>query len=306
MDAVLVVGDQADPHVAAVVDGLRPSVVPVVLDAATLPKHRWSYLGGAFRIDSHDHGWLNVSRGWLRRVTPAGHHAGMALGSREAAEAGARLALLAGLETAGVEWLTGYWDLMRAENKLVQYQAAVRVGISVPPTTVVSYVDDLALDLGDPIVVKPLGVGHFDHDQVAYAVHSRLMGTDDPALGGLAEAPFLAQGHVAAVEHLRIVTVANVAWSARLDARGLPLDWREAPLAHASWEFTRRPQVEAQAVALARELGVGYTSQDWVVDETEVSWFLDANPAGQWLFLPSPVAHAVSDAIAAWLSEPRP
>lgn len=304
MDGVLVVGDRADPHVAAVVDRLRSSaVVPVVLDMSTLREHRWSYLDGVFKVGSRRHGWHDVSRGWLRRLAPAGHHSGVVLGSREAAEAGARLALLAALDATDIDWLTGYWALMRAENKLVQYQAAGSLGISVPATAVVSHSSDLDDGLGDPVIVKPLGIGHFEHEDVAHAVHSQLMGADDPALEGLAEAPFLVQSHVAATEHLRVVTVMDLAWSARLAAGTLPIDWREAPTAHAGWEPTNRPQVEKQAVALAHELGLGYSSQDWVVDRTGESWFLDINPGGQWLFLPPAVGDRVSDAIAAWLSQ---
>ncbi|HVE45526.1 MAG TPA: hypothetical protein VNA57_02100 [Acidimicrobiales bacterium] len=55
---------------------------------------------------------------------------------------------------------------------------------------------------------------------------------------------------------------------------------------------------------MAGALGVGYSSQDWVVDRSGQPWFLDLNPGGQWLFLPEPAASAVTASVAAWLAGP--
>ena len=59
-------------------------------------------------------------------------------------------------------------------------------------------------------------------------------------------------------------------------------------------------KVGEQAVALARALGVGYSSQDWLV-RGEDRLFIDLNPGGQWLFLPDAVAQPVTEAIAGFL-----
>jgi hypothetical protein len=56
-------------------------------------------------------------------------------------------------------------------------------------------------------------------------------------------------------------------------------------------------------VRLAQSARVGYSSQDWIVEGGE-AYFIDLNPAGQWLFLPEPVASEVSGEIAAWLTAP--
>ena len=46
-------------------------------------------------------------------------------------------------------------------------------------------------------------------------------------------------------------------------------------------------------------MNLGYSSQDWIESDDMV--FVDLNPAGQWLFLPSAVADAVSATIASHL-----
>jgi glutathione synthase/RimK-type ligase-like ATP-grasp enzyme len=97
------------------------------------------------------------------------------------------------------------------------------------------------------------------------------------------------------------VTVRHRAWTAALDARGVPLDWRGDIEAHGAFEPTKTPsQVREAALGLAASLGLGYSSQDWI-ETADGYWFLDLNPSGQWLFLPEPVAGQVTSAVATWL-----
>jgi len=249
--------------------------------------------------------WLRPSRAWLRRLAPAGAHVGIELGSREGAEVSARLNLLAALSDTQIMWLTNYWTLLRTENKLIQYRAASALDIAVPPTAVASDAGDFGDALGDPLVLKPLGVGEFTVADVPYAVHTRSVRRGDAVLAGLSEAPFLAQRRIDAAAHLRVVTVGDKTWCASLNAGDLPLDWREDARAHREWQAISLPEVEVDARRLAEALGLGYSSQDWIVDDDGVAWFVDGNPAGQWLFLPAEIAEAVTQSIAAWLAGSR-
>jgi hypothetical protein len=132
------------------------------------------------------------------------------------------------------------------------------------------------------------------------------MGSSDFRLEHLHTSPFIVQQRVEAMAHLRVVTVGSDAWGARLEAQGLPVDWREAPEAHRRFAAGSLPgDVEASAVAIASQLKLGFSSQDWVIDREQRPWFLDLNPAGQWLFLPESVAQAATQAIARWLSQGR-
>ncbi|WP_147339729.1 hypothetical protein [Actinomadura spongiicola] len=245
-----------------------------------------------------------AARGWIRRLAPAGWDSGVPLGSHGAARLSSRLALLAAiLREPSLIWLTQVDPLFASENKVVQYRTALAAGIRIPATAVSSSSGDLAAKLGDSFVLKPLGPGHFQKpdgsSQVLYVKAVRaaeLAGTD------LLDAPFLAQQVVAADIHLRVVTVGRRAWTAELDAVGLPIDWREHKSAHHSFAATDRwPQVENAAARLAAALGVGYSSQDWLIDE-DGPVFVDLNPGGQWLFLPKPIATSVARSLADWLA----
>jgi hypothetical protein len=299
----LVIGDASDPHVEAVVAEIRTrGVESIVLDVASLSEWRWRLQADTFDLLLGD-AWVRPHRAWLRRLAPAGHHHGVELGGRRAAEASARLALIASLTEAGVQWLSDYWSVVRAENKLIQYAIAGRIGLPVPSTIVASNVAAVGDEIADPFVVKPLGPGDYFTDGQAFAVHSRSTDRGDEALAGLHLAPFIIQQRVEARCHLRVVTVQDQSWAAALDASDLPLDWRRDHSAHSSWTKHKAPEIEAAAVRLARALNLGFTSQDWIIDQDEQWWFVDGNPGGQWLFLPSEIGVAVTDALARWLVE---
>ena len=242
----------------------------------------------------------------MRRLSAPGWRAGTTGGSRDAAVRAAHVALVVALASHPlVDWLTPYPRLFATENKLRQAAHARRLGIRTPRTAVVSDRHEIPVELGDPIVAKPLGPGQFIRgDGDARVFSSAELARDDPRLAALAGAPFLLQERLRARRHLRIVTCGARAWSCALDADEVSLDWRRDDDAHDSFVPNRNPVVESQALALARDLGLGYSSQDWIDDGTDTAAFIDLNPAGQWLFLPAPVCAEVSEAIAAHLARP--
>jgi hypothetical protein len=276
----------------------------VVFDVASLAGSSLNddglLLGGAVQRSGT---W--VGRGWIRRWAPDGWATGVGVGTRGAACAAAWLGLLtAAVRTAPTTWLTGADDLAATENKLVQYAHARRLGISVPRTLIAADVATVRASLGDDVLIKPLGPGHFTDDAgVAHVVFAQPL-PHDITDAELKSAPFLLQQRLEAIEHLRVVTVSHRSWCARLGAAGRPVDWRTQDEAHTSFEPATRPQVQAQAEQLAAALKLGYSSQDWIVTQ-DGPHILDVNPGGQWLFLPAEVHEQVTDAVAAWLSDPQ-
>jgi hypothetical protein len=307
----IAVGDPADQHLWAVVERL-PSAGLVVIDAETIPV-------GLTGLDHARTTFIDVTgaqviveagdpvQGWIRRLAPAGWDSGVSLGSHRSAVLAARLTLLAAvLRAPTVTWLTAVDDLFAAENKIVQYRAAVGAGIRVPDFAVSPDPTELADRLGQSFVLKPLGPGNFVDDRGKHQViFVRELQAADLDAVDLLEAPFLGQRVVRARCHLRVATVGEVAWVAELDARGLPLDWRSnGPAHHAFRASSHWRDVADAAVTLASKLGAGFTCQDWVVDD-EGPAFLDLNPGGQWLFLPDEVSAPVSAALATWLRRSR-
>lgn len=305
----ILVGSRGDPHLDAVLARLAGEGV-VVIDAATAtevvieaePERTVLHdvTGASVLIDQ-----AHSASGWIRRLAPAGWDADVPLGSHPAAVLAARLGLLAALlRDPAVRWLSDVDALFAAENKLVAYRAAARLGHRVPRTRIGWNVAELAQHLGDRFIVKPLGPGSYSDDGEQRVVFTRSVVVADLVDTDLRAAPFIAQEELAADLHLRVVTVGASAWVTGLDAASVPCDWRRDAEAHDSFAVVKGHEAVANAaVALAAELRCGYSSQDWIVDGAGAA-FIDFNPAGQWLFLPEPVASAVTEALAATLRIP--
>lgn len=303
------VGSNDDPHVSAVLASTSARPV-LVIDVATFAARSYALEDGYLRVDDAPGketveigGDWNV-RGWIRRIAPPEWQRGLAVESHEAAVNTAWLALLtAAVRTCGVTWLTGLDALVAAENKLVQQAAARKVGAWTPPTIVTSDANAAQDALGDDIVLKPLGPGHFFEDGKPRVVYAAAVSSSDRELGALASAPFLAQRRIHARRHLRVVTVQDSVWAAELDASSHTMDWRADPDAHRRFtSITVAEDVSVAALAVAAQLGLGYSSQDWVLAD-DGPYLLDVNPAGQWLFLPPETARPVTMALGDWLSK---
>ncbi len=278
-----------------------------IFDAATLSDERFTLRTGCLQL-----GELRLSaevpaRGWLRRLAPADWQRGVVLESHEAAVKTAWLALLVSItRTCGVRWLTDLDALVVAENKLVQSVTATELGIATPETIVTNDRAELKEVLPEEFVIKPLGPGHFYEGDEALVVYSTVLRHDAPELETLGAAPFLAQRKLKARWHLRVVTVRDRLWAASIEGADWPLDWREAAGAHSAFVPTEPPaEVTEGALALAERLSLGYSSQDWLLCD-DGCYVVDVNPAGQWLFLPEPIAGSVATAIAAWLGGGAP
>lgn len=285
-------------HTAAVRTVLDDLGTPaVILDAQSLEQHADTWTPEPL--------WQSNANGWIRRLAPPRWRPGVAAQSHDSAVRGAWMSQLTGLVLAAeCSWLTGLPQLLQAESKMFQLRRARSLGIQIPDTVVTSRRDEISV-LGPTVVVKPLGpasfVGKQGDEQVVPAQTVQVADLDPIDVKA---APFMFQEVIEARAHLRVVTVENAVWVARLEAINLPLDWRTDDLAHRSFQIVSsgHDEVRTLALRLARSCGVGFSSQDWVEATDGRVVFLDLNPSGQWLFLQDGIAESVTYAIGSYLA----
>ena len=299
----LLVGSESDAHLRTVADRLRErDVAPVVFDADSLTRVGYSLSPHQLVIDGAV--IADEGRAWLRRAAPSQWSSGDRVGSVADVSFRARVRLIAAIARHGNrEWVTGIDALQAAEDRIHQLAVACRLGIATPPTIVSSDPTEITVALGGDAVIKPLATGAFvNAEGEPPAVHTTPLTADLLVSGDFGAAPFVAQTRIEVRQHLRVVTAGSVAMTAALDAGMWPLDWRVAEEAHHSWRRQESPEVEAQAVRLAAELCVGFSSQDWLVPVSGPPMFIDLNPAGQWMFLPQDVADPITEHIVSFLT----
>ena len=114
------------------------------------------------------------------------------------------------------------------------------------------------------------------------------------------------QERVAAAAHYRVVTVGTQCFVSRLEST--EADWRVLADDLQVWRRcspTDLPdRLQDQASTIAREMGLGFTSQDWVLDSQGDAISLELNPNGQWLFVDDQHHGEITRAIVAWLIAP--
>ena len=299
----LIVGNHSDGHVQAVLHAIEAlgTERPLVLDGPTLQDGEFTLTQRGLTLnDTHvDAG--KAHRGWLRRYAPSGWGAGIVAGSLEAAVHRSFLTLVGCIaRTGSCEWLTPIDSMLRAEDRLVQLDVAASLGVSVPRTVVTSSGEAAIDELGERFVVKPLSLGYFVTEDGPRAVFTSELDAATARQLNFGGAPFMAQQMVETEQHFRVVTVGENAWLASLNADGRPLDWRQQDRAHREWQPDDDVCGE-QALRLAKALGIGYSSQDWL-GVGDDRYFIDLNPGGQWLFLPPEISQPVTQAIAEFLS----
>lgn len=297
----IIVGDRTDAHVVAVLAELaeRDAPAPLVFDADSLTRTGFALTDDSLEVDGTTVTLGSNCRGWLRRYAPSMWGAGLVSGSLEAVRRRAFLTLAAAItRRRGIEWLTTLDAILAAEDRLAQLDVVRATGYRTPKSVVTSSAAHACAILGDRFLVKPLGQGFYHAVDGPKAVFSTVLTRDNIDAVDFAHAPFVAQSIVDAQEHLRVVTVGNRTCVAKLDATRWPVDWRQAEEAHASWQAAEDTEACDAARRVATAFRVGYTSQDWIRDRNGNLWFLDLNPAGQWLFLPNPIAGEVTASVA--------
>ena len=290
MTLPIVIGESSDPHVGAVVAALaRKRVTPTLLSIRKLQRDAYGLSGEGLTVSGQPV-VSSVERvnGWIRRLAPSTWRHDPPNSDLDRVERAAWIeVMLAVSQSPQIRWLSRLRDLDEAENKIVQYRTAEALGLAVPTWFVGS---DGAADKmrDDHWILKPLGPAEFfdadgDRMQVFAAPVSPLIRRDGYA--SLATTPFIVQKRVSAKAHLRVVTVADQAWVAWLDAP-VELDWRKVDYAHEAFtaldqNHPATPQVVNDALELANELELGFSSQDWIWDG-HTAWVVDLNPSGQW------------------------
>jgi hypothetical protein len=304
-DSVLILGDRRDTHLIAVTDALAAidGPQPTVIDAPSLRHTPYRLETNELTVGPDTVRLGSGTRGWLRRTAPTLWGAGTVSGSLDSVQYRAFLTLVGSISRLGsTSWLTSLEAMLRAEDRLLQLDVVDGLGYRVPRTVVTSSGEVARESLGDEFVVKPLAAGFFNTATGPRAVFSEAVTASELSEVDFADAPFVAQELIEARTHLRVVTVGRRAWVASLEAADRPLDWRRQGEAHASWAQADDPEVAKAASSVAAELQVGFTSQDWIRDEQDGPVFIDLNPGGQWLFLPSEVSRPATQAIAAFLA----
>ena len=275
---VLVVADEGDPHSEAVMDELRTLNVCVArYNLADLNRHLIVVRPGVVDlvIEQRRFQITAATTVWWRRQggVDTSHLDGDE--AQLARDEGPHI-LRGALQSAAVTWADDPAVVDRAELKLFQLQAASKLGVRVPDSTVTNDPDAAQqFRAAKSCVAKALSPGF---GVTPYT--DRVMDEDVDLVANL---PALLQEEITATADLRVVVVGGSAWLWRR-ARGDILDWRAEDASGSDFCIAEDDLVLDHARQITFALGLTMSVQDWL--ETDAGpVFLESNAQGNWLFL---------------------
>lgn len=198
----------------------------------------------------------------------------------------------------GAYWISDYYAIQRAENKLYQLQVAATVGFEVPETLLTS---DAArarkfVASNDASIVKPIarvfsGSTDGKHRMLLATKISRSQ-SQHIDYSGLRVAPTFFQQAVDFDFDIRVTVIGAEVFAAKVKAydhrrNATTRDWKVGYY-HGSVQL--EPYALPKAVArkcttLVKKLGLHYGAIDLIRDKNGTFWFLEIDPNGQWAFV---------------------
>ncbi len=206
------------------------------------------------------------------------------------------------------KWMNRPSVQRRANHKPLQLAWALSAGFNVPNTAFTNSVDEVEglRSAAQSIVYKPF-------TPLITAEGEAIFTTDvtdidlDPAEDSIAYAPGIYQQLLSKHFEVRLIFVGdeNFYFKIRSQERSeTALDWRHDQEAD-MFEFQATPTDIAQLVRRFRALsGLDFGAIDLVVDATGAHYFLECNPAGQYLWIEHQTGVAVSNIVGAHLARP--
>ncbi|HET8540857.1 MAG TPA: alpha-L-glutamate ligase [Anaeromyxobacter sp.] len=307
---IVAISQPGDRHATAVLAALRArGARAVLLDLAEIPRRgrialRYGRGGGerllatrAAAIRARD-----VTAVWWRRpralvADPRLGAASAGFAVRQSAEA------LMGLASIlDARWVNDPWREAVANRKAHQLAAAEREGLPVPRTLVTN---DAARARA---FIRAGGRGGTVHKALAATPEdwrpTRLVAPDDVRrLSAIRHAPVVLQEYVPGVD-VRVTVVGRALFAAAIDARATrsPEDFRPAFDDARVAPCTLPADVARRLRALVAALGLRYAAVDLRRRDDGEHVFLEANPAGQWLFVERRTGQPITEAVARLLA----
>lgn len=209
-------------------------------------------------------------------------------------------AWLSTLEQEPSRWINPVWAARRAENKIEQLRAAMSCGFLIPPTSVVNSREDaFRFTNASLAVLKTLASSYFEFSGHGFVYTHALEDVSEIAPAEWPSQPVIVQRAVLG-DDTRVIALGDQVFGARTSTT--MLDWRLAGR-DARWVPWMVPEDLRQ---LCREylkhFGLRYAAFDFKLD-AEGAWFLEANQAGEWVFLDRPLRLGIAESLSEYLIE---
>lgn len=306
--SVVIVSEASDPHLPSVIAGIRRAGGrSSLLDLADIPERHSLSVGhvaqggwGAKLVHRDNSSVLPavISSVWWRRPRAYRVSDDVPESSRATCMAQLHEAMLGVWSTLDVRWVNDPWSDQRAGHKLRQLSVAHKIGFDLPKTIVTTSVDEargfIAAGTARRTIKKVLAPNG------NYCPPTQFMAEENAGnLSALKASPLVLQEYVPGVD-VRVTVVNGELFAAEIDARrtSSPCDFRPVFRECRVSPTTIGAPEERMVLGLMERLDLIYAALDFRRTGDGRLVFLEANPAGQWLFIEDRTGQPISEALA--------
>lgn len=213
---------------------------------------------------------------------------------------------LSTLDDGQAPWINPIWNARRAENKVEQLRQAVSSGFSVPETIITNQLEQARkFSESSPSVLKSITSAYFEFSGDGFVYTHSVEDALTLTARDWREQPLIVQRRTFG-DDVRIIVFDDQAFGATCSSVGI--DWRKSS-EKVEWSEWQVPhELSEKCRTYMSVFGLRYAAFDFIVDEDN-QWFLEANQAGEWVFLDRPLKLGIAEGLAqflARLSEGRP
>lgn len=217
---------------------------------------------------------------------------------------------------AGRFWVSGYWNIRQAGQKLPNLRLAASLGLTTPHTLVTNRVEEarsFAERCNWNVLVKPFALESFKLDRadaVSWDVFASTFNREAfESMGDTIRfAPTMLQEYVPKDIELRVTVVGREVFCTAIESQSHPQaveDWRAVDvelLAH--HPFPLPDELKAKLLAFNRAYGLEFSTFDIIIDKEGRYVWLECNPNGQWRWIETLTGQPIAAAIAHLLHDP--
>ena len=318
---VLVLAAETDRTADSVVTALNELNVPVMrVDTSWFPQKmsldaefQGGTCGGVLRTTHHEVDLASIRSVWVRTPAAYAFPDSMSAAERDYARREAKIGVGGTLlALPNVLWVNRPDLAATAVYRPLQWVVAARCGMAVPRSLVTNdstVVQRFAECSRTGVVVKPLTANLLYEDNTYKMGWTRKLTSDDLGdLRGISTTAHLIQDWVEKAWECRVILVGDEVFAVAIHAssESARVDWRSEYSA-LSYEIIDLPQGVVKSLrSIMNELGLAYGAFDLSVGndgDSEIFWFLEINPGGQYGFLEGATGIPITNSLARFLAK---
>ena len=187
------------------------------------------------------------------------------------------------------KWINPIYSTLKAERKLYQLKIAQKIGFLIPDTLVSNSpkeINDFYYKHNKDCIVKPISHGLQVTPNGYYSIYTSKLESEFKKQNEIFECPLYIQENIDNFRDIRCTVIGNNIFCVEIEkTNSNDVDWRNPNIKKQYKVHTLPKEIESKILKLHKELNLIYSAIDFILTSDGIYYFLETNPAGEWVWL---------------------